>query len=116
MTQSNNPARQAALDALAKVDYHPRSIDDGHYDAGYDQEQAGEFLDKHIKTVYAALLAPEQTVTDDEVREAVERIRKCKFRDQITSEDINTLIRAATKREWQDGKPLDAPKKGENHD
>lgn len=53
--QATDAQRRAALEDLAKVDYHPRSVDDGHYDAGFDQEQAGDFLDKHINTVYAAL-------------------------------------------------------------
>jgi hypothetical protein len=45
MTPSN---AQKALDALNKIDFHPRSVDDGHYDAGYDYEDAGKFISEHI--------------------------------------------------------------------
>lgn len=84
-TQSPTDAqRQAALEDLAKVDYHPRSVDDGHYDAGFDQEQAGDFLDKHIRTVYAALQSPAVP------REVVERARYYTQRGRTVAVDTNT--------------------------
>lgn len=75
LTQPSPPItdekRNAALDDLSKIDYHPYSPDDGHYDAGFDYEQSGAFMDKHIKTVYAALSQPDKTSVPQEVVDAL---------------------------------------------